>query len=51
MQIKNPDTAEKLANDVESAIPERLDNPLMFDHIPLQKRENIRIIGFMCGIM
>ena len=49
--LKNPDAAEKLANDVEAAILERLDNPLMFDHIPLQKRENIRIIAFMCGIM
>ena len=41
--LKNPDAAEKLANDVEAAILERLHNPLAF--------ENIRIIGFMCVIM
>ena len=29
--LKNPDAAEKLANDVEAAILERLHNPLAFE--------------------
>jgi len=36
--LKNPDTAEKLADDVETAILERLDNPLAFEPYPSVKK-------------
>ncbi len=36
--LKNPDAAEKLANDVEAAILERLDHPLMFEPYPSAKK-------------
>ena len=35
---KNPDAAEKLADDVETAILERLDNPLAFEPYPSIKK-------------
>lgn len=36
--LKNPDAAEKLANDVEAAILERLHNPLAFEPYPFVKK-------------
>ena len=36
--LKNPDAAEKLANDVEAAILERLHNPLAFEPYPSVKK-------------
>ena len=36
--LKNPDAAEKLANDVEMAIQERLNNPLAFEPYPSVKK-------------
>ena len=36
--LKNPDAAEKLANDVEEAILERLHNPLAFEPYPSVKK-------------
>ena len=36
--LKNPDPAEKLANDVEMAIQERLNNPLAFEPYPSVKK-------------
>ena len=36
--LKNPDAAEKLADDVEAAILERLDNPLAFEPYPWVKK-------------
>lgn len=36
--LKNPDAAEKLADDVETAILERLDNPLAFEPHPSVKK-------------
>lgn len=35
--LKNPDAAEKLTNDVETAILERLNNPLAFEPYPAVK--------------
>ena len=36
--LKNPDAAEKLADDVEAAILERLDNPLAVEPYPSVKK-------------
>ena len=36
--LKNPDAAEKLINDVETAILERLNNPLAFEPYPYVKK-------------
>lgn len=36
--LKNPDAAEKLVNDVEMAILERLNNPLAFEPYPSTKK-------------
>ena len=36
--LKNPDAAEKLANDVETAILEHLNNPLAFESYPSAKK-------------
>lgn len=36
--LKNPDAAEKHVNDVETAILERLYNPLVFELYPLVKK-------------
>lgn len=36
--LKNPDAEEKLANDVEAAILERLHNPLAFEPYPSVKK-------------
>lgn len=36
--LKNPDAAEKLADDLEAAILERLDNPLAFKPYPSVKK-------------
>ena len=36
--LKNPDAAEKLVNDVEAAILERLHNPLAFEPYPSVKK-------------
>lgn len=36
--LKNPDAAEKLVNDVETAILERLNHPLAFEPYPSVKR-------------
>ena len=36
--LKNPDAAEKLINDVETAILERLNNPLAFEPYPSVKK-------------
>ncbi len=36
--LKNPDAAEKLANDVETAILERLNNPMAFEPYPSVKK-------------
>ena len=36
--LKNPAAAEKLANDVEAAILERLNNPLAFEPYPSVKK-------------
>lgn len=36
--LKNPDAAEKLANDVEAAILEHLHNPLAFEPYPSVKK-------------
>ena len=36
--LKNPDAAEKLVNDVETAIFERLNHPLAFEPYPSAKR-------------
>ena len=36
--LKNPDAAEKLVNDVEAVISERLNSPLAFEHHPSVKK-------------
>lgn len=36
--LKNPEAAEKLANDVEAAILERLHHPLAFEPYPSSKK-------------
>ena len=36
--LKNPDAAEKLVNDAETAILERLNNPLAFEPYPSVKK-------------
>lgn len=36
--LKNPDAAEKLVNDVETAILERLNHPLAFEPYPSVRR-------------
>lgn len=36
--LKNPEAAEKLVNDVETAIQERLNNPLAFEPYPSIKK-------------
>lgn len=36
--LKNPDAAEKLANDVETAILDRLNNPMAFEPYPSVKK-------------
>ena len=36
--LKNPEAAEKLVNDVETAILERLNNPLAFEPYPSVKK-------------
>lgn len=36
--LKNPDAADKLVNDVETAILERLNNPLAFEPYPSVKK-------------
>ncbi len=36
--LKNPDAAEKLVDDVETAILERLNNPLVFEPYPSVKK-------------
>ena len=36
--LKNPDSEEKLINDVETAILERLNNPLAFEPYPSVKK-------------
>lgn len=36
--LKNPDAAEKLVDDVETAILERLNNPLAFEPYPSVKK-------------
>ena len=38
--LQNPAAAEKLANDVETAILERLNNPLAFELYPSVKKSN-----------
>lgn len=37
--LKNTDAAEKLVNDVEDAIQERLEYPLAFEPFPSKKRD------------
>lgn len=37
--LKNTDTAEKLVNDIEDAIQERLEYPLAFEPFPSKKRD------------
>lgn len=37
--LKNTDAAEKLVNDVEDAIQERLEDPLAFEPFPSKKRD------------
>ena len=37
--LKNTDAAEKLVNDVEGAIQERLEYPLAFEPFPSKKRD------------
>lgn len=37
--LKNTDAAEKLVNDIEDAIQERLEYPLAFEPFPSRKRE------------
>lgn len=37
--LKNTDAAEKLVNDVEDAIQERLEYPLTFEPFPSKKRD------------
>ena len=38
--LKNTDAAEKLVNDVEDAIQERLEYPLAFEPFPSKKRDH-----------
>lgn len=37
--LKNTDAAEKLVNDIEDAIQERLEYPLAFEPFPSKKRD------------
>lgn len=37
--LKNTDAAEKLVNDIEDAIQERLEDPLAFEPFPSKKRD------------
>lgn len=37
--LKNTDAAEKLVNDIEDAIQERLEYPLAFEPLPSKKRD------------
>lgn len=37
--LKNTDAAEKLVNDIEDAIQERLEYPLAFESFPSKKRD------------
>ena len=46
--LKNPDAAEKLANDVEAAILERMNNPLMFEPYPSVKKN---LCAKLCGLL
>ena len=48
--LKNTDAAEKLVNDIEDAIQERLEYPLAFNHF-LQRRGTIHIIEYIYEIM
>ena len=45
--LKNPDAAEKLADDVETAILERLDNPLAFEPYPSVIGEVMEVRRFL----
>ena len=42
--LKNPDAAEKLANDVGTAILERLNNPMAFEPYPSVKKTSEDIV-------
>ena len=53
--LKNPEAAEKLVNDVETAILERLNNPLAFEPYPSVKKRKYpyyRILyPKLCGVL
>lgn len=51
--LKNTDAAEKLVNDIEDAIQERLEYPLAFEPFPSKKRDYpyYRIYMKLCNIL
>lgn len=53
--LKNTDAAEKLVNDIEDAIQERLEYPLAFEPFPSKKRDypyyRIYIYTKLCNIL
>ena len=51
--LKNTDAAEKLVNDTEDAIQERLEYPLAFEPFPSKKRDYpyYRIYTKLCNIL
>lgn len=49
--LKNTDAAEKLVNDIEDAIQERLEYPLAFEPFPSKKRDYLYYRIYIYEIM